>query len=187
MAYLTQLQLESLGFKKLGKNVRISDRVAIYNADQIEIGDNVRIDDFCVLSGRITLGNFVFIGVFSNIAGGEAGIEMKDFVTLSYNIHIFAQSDDYSGKTLTSPMVPRKYKNEIKEKILIERQVIIGAGSMVLPGVVIKEGCSIGSMSLISKSTQPWKVYVGTPAKPIKDREKRLLELEKEFLRETID
>ena len=58
MAYLTENQLQQLGFKSLGKNVKVSDKASIYNYDQIEIGDNSRIDDFCILSGNIKIGKY---------------------------------------------------------------------------------------------------------------------------------
>lgn len=61
MAYLTRTELENLGFKHLGQNVKISDRAAIYNPESISIGDNSRIDDFCIISGTIVIGNFCHI------------------------------------------------------------------------------------------------------------------------------
>ncbi|MGC7853682.1 hypothetical protein ACP3W8_12080 [Vibrio anguillarum] len=77
MAFLTEDQLMALGFKSLGNNVKISDKAAIYNAEQIVIGDNSRVDDFCVLSGNIILGKNVHIAVFCNIAGGEKEWNLK--------------------------------------------------------------------------------------------------------------
>lgn len=41
MAFLSSDQLEALGFKHLGRNVRISDKAAIYNTDQIERSESV--------------------------------------------------------------------------------------------------------------------------------------------------
>ncbi|WP_201618098.1 acyltransferase [Psychrobacter urativorans] len=184
MAYLTASQLQEVGFKALGKNVRISDKASIYNADQIEIGDNSRIDDFCVVSGRVKIGDFCQIAPMCLIAGGEAGIYLGDFSGLSYGVKIFSQSDDYSGETMVSSFVPSKYKNEKKEKVVIERQVIVGAGSMIMPGVNLAEGSSVGAMSLINKDTSPWGIYVGIPAKRVKERKKDLLVLEKKFLEE---
>ncbi|WP_201526073.1 acyltransferase [Psychrobacter frigidicola] len=184
MTYLTSIQLEKKGFKSLGKNVRISDKASIYNADQIEIGDNSRIDDFCVVSGRVKIGAFCQIAPMCLIAGGEEGVYLGDFSGLSYGVKVFSQSDDYSGETMVSSFVPSKYKNEKKEKVVIERQVIIGAGSMIMPGVNLAEGSSVGAMSLINKDTSPWGIYVGIPAKRVKERKKDLLILEKKFLEE---
>ena len=70
MAFIPQTALESMGFKYLGRNVRISDRAAIHNLDQIEIGHNSRVDDFCVISGKVKIGRNVHIAVFCNVAGG---------------------------------------------------------------------------------------------------------------------
>ena len=53
---------------------------------------------------------------------------------------------------------------------------------MVFPGVTVAEGCSVGAMSLVTKDTQPWGVYVGIPARRLKERKKDLLQFEKEFL-----
>jgi acetyltransferase-like isoleucine patch superfamily enzyme len=173
-----------MGFKHLGKNVKISTRASIYNTDQIEIRDNSRVDDFCLLSGKITISRFVHIAPYCNLAGGEKGIVLEDFSGLAYGIHVFTQSDDYSGKTMTNPNIPKKYKNETKATIYIRRHTIVGAGSIIMPKVELREGISIGAMSLVRKSTEEWSIYVGNPAKKIKDRSRELLELEKEFLKE---
>lgn len=184
MAYLTIDQLASMGFKSLGVNVRISDKASIYNADQIEIGDNSRIDDFCVVSGKIILGKFVHIAPFCLLAGGSEGVFMEDFSGLAYQVQVFSQSDDYSGRTLTNPTVPTKYKNEVKKHIHLGRHVIVGAGSIIFPGVDIAEGCSVGAMTLVSRSTDPWGIYAGNPAQRVKERKKDLLKLELKFLEE---
>jgi Acetyltransferase (isoleucine patch superfamily) len=80
--------------------------------------------------------------------------------------------------------VPDKYKNEIKKEVVIRRHVIVGTHSVIMPGVILGEGTSVGAMSLIRKSTEAWSIYAGIPAKKIKDRSRDLLELEKEFLKD---
>ncbi|MGY0218122.1 acyltransferase [Endozoicomonadaceae bacterium StTr2] len=182
MAFLNNKQLLELGFKKLGKNVLISDKASIYNSEEMIIGDNSRIDDFCVISGKITIGRNVHIAVFCNIAGGEKGITLEDFSGISYGSHIFTQSDDYSGHALTGPTIPTKYKNEAKKEIIIGRHSIVGAGSLILPGVILAEGTSIGALSLVTKSTEEWSIYYGIPAKRAKERSRNLLKLEQEYL-----
>jgi acetyltransferase-like isoleucine patch superfamily enzyme len=112
LAFLNEQQLAQMGFKHLGTNVRISDKASIYNPDQIEIGDHSRIDDFCVISGKVIIGRNVHIAVFCNVAGGEKGVTFEDFSGLAYGCHVFTQSDDYSGRTLTNPTVPGKYKRK---------------------------------------------------------------------------
>ncbi|WP_338525663.1 hypothetical protein NUH87_08955 [Pseudomonas batumici] len=61
MAYLTADQLKEAGLKKIGKDVKISDKASIYNADLIEIGDYSRNDDFCVISGRVVIVHYSHI------------------------------------------------------------------------------------------------------------------------------
>jgi len=184
MAYLTEQQLLVLGFKSLGRNVKISDSAKIYNADQIEIGDNSRFDDFCVLSGKIKIGRNVFMGVHGNLAGGINGIELGDFVTMAYYVNAFTQSDDYLGETLTNSTIPKKYKKEKFGSLKICKHVIIGSNSVVMPDAHIAEGCSIGAMSLVTKPTEEWGIYFGVPAKRLKERKKDLLLLEYNYLKE---
>lgn len=187
MAFYTQNELDNMKFKHIGRNVKISSKASIYNCDCISIDDNSRIDDFCVLSGNITIGKNVHIAVFCNLAGGEKGIFMEDFSGLAYSVNVFTQSDDYTGLTLTNPTIPDKFKLEKKSAIYIKKHVIVGAGSMIFPGVILAEGCSVGAMSMVTKSTEEWKIYSGIPAKPFKDRKKDMLDLEEEFLRSTND
>ena len=182
MAYLTTEQLQNMGFKSLGKNVKISDKASIYDADKIEIGDNSRIDDFCVISGNIKIGKNVHIAPMCLVAGGEEGIILSDYSGLAYQVQVFAQSDDYSGCTLTNPTIPKIYKQEFKKQVFLGKHVIVGAGSIIFPGVNIAEGCSFGAMTLVNKSTEEWGIYLGNPAKRVKDRKKDLLSLEKEYL-----
>lgn len=184
MAFLTEEQINAIGFKYIGDNVKISDKAAIYNPDLISIEDNSRVDDFCLLSGNIKIGKNVHVAAYCNLAGGELGIEMEDFSGLAYGCHVFTQSDDYSGETMTNPTVPKKYKKETYKKIHIGKHVIVGTKSIILPGVNVAEGCSVGAMTMLTKSTQPWGIYFGIPAKRIKERKRDLLELESEYIKE---
>ncbi len=182
MAYYTQEELSKIGFKQIGKNVKISTKASIYNYGQIEIGDNSRIDDFCVISGKIQIGKNVHITPYCLVAGGEKGIVFKDFTTIAYGVQVFTQSDDYSGKTMANSTVPIKFKNEFKKKVVLEKHSIVGAGSIILPGVMLAEGTSVGTMSLVRTNTEPWSIYIGIPAKKIKNRKKDLLKLEQKFI-----
>lgn len=186
MAFLTEASLAALGFKHLGDNVKISDKASIYNPELMEIGDHTRIDDFCVISGKVTLGRNVHIAVFCNIGGGDLGVTLEDFCGLAYGGHVFSQSDDYSGRTLTNPTVPDKYKHETKASVLIKRHSIVGTCSVIMPGITVEEGTSIGAMSLVTKSTEPWSVYFGIPAKRLKSRKQALLELEQDYISEEV-
>lgn len=176
MGYYDEDELRAVGFRSLGRNVKVSDRAAIYDADQISIGDNSRIDDFCVLAGRIDIGRNVHVTVFCNLAGGRAGIELGDFATLAYGCHIVAQTDDYSGATMTNSTVPAEYKNETSALVTIGEYAILGTGCIVLPGVLIANGVAGGAGAVFTKQTDPWSIYVGTPARRIGPRQRKLLD-----------
>ncbi|MCL1112994.1 acyltransferase [Shewanella basaltis] len=187
MAYYTEEELSKIGFKKLGLNVKVSVKASIYNPETIEIDDNSRIDDFCTVSGSVTIGKHVHFAPYCLVAGGTEGIIFGDFSGLAYNVQVFSQSDDYSGRTMTNPTIPSKYKKETKKSVQISRHVIVGTSSIIFPGVTIAEGCSIGAMSLVNKSTEPWGIYIGNPAKRVKYRHKDLLDLETLFASEKND
>ena len=183
MAYLTRQQLEAMGFKHLGKNVKVSDKASIYNANQISIGDESRIDDFCTISGKVTIGRNVHIAVYVNVAGGEPGITFEDYSAIAYGSHIFAQSDDYLGYAMTNPTVPDRYKKETKLPIVVGRHTLIGTNCVIFPGVTFGEGTAVGACSLVIRDTAPWSVYTGIPAKKVKERRKDLLLMEEDYIR----
>lgn len=185
-SFYSKKQLCELGFCFVGENVLISKKASIYGAENITIGNNVRIDDFCILSGKIEIGNYIHIGAYSALYGGNAGIIMKDFSTLSSRCVVYAISDDYSGKSLTNPMIDDKFKNVQSKKVHIGKHVIIGTNSTVLPGVTIEDGCAVGACSLINRSCLKDSIYIGVPAIKIKDRSKEIYNLEKQFLRQHI-
>lgn len=183
MGVYTQEELEKIGFKSLGKNVFLSRKASIYFPEKISIGNNVRIDDFCILSGDITLGNYIHIAAYCGLYGG-GGIEIDDFSTTSSRVVIYSVSDDYSGLALTNPIIPEKYRNIKIGKVILKKHTIVGTGSTILPQIILEEGTAVGAHSLVNKSTKSWGIYVGSPAKRIKERKKDLLELEKNFLKE---
>lgn len=180
--FYSQEELKSLGIKKYGNNVLIGKHVILYSPEDLTIGDNVRIDDYTIISGKVELHSYIHISHFCGLYGGDDGIEMEDYTALSSKGTIYAVSDDYSGESMTNPMVPLKYRpGLISSKVQVKKHSIIGASSVVLPGVVINQGCSIGAMSLVNKSTEAWGIYVGSPIKKIKDRSKKILEYEKKM------
>ena len=183
-SFLSREDLEKLGLKSVGENVLISRNATIYGAGNISIGSNVRIDDFCILSGNVQIGDYVHIAAYSAMYGSSAGIQIADFANISSRVCVYAVSDDFSGETMTNPMIPDKFKNVLQKPTVIGRHVIIGTGSTVLPGSVLEEGAVMGAMTLGKGNVAPWSVVVGVPARKIKDRSRNILNLEKEFLKE---
>lgn len=185
MAFYTQDQLQALGLKLLGQDVKISDKASLYNPAKIEIGDNSRIDDFCVLSagdGGIYIGRHVHIAVHCSLVG-SARIEMHDFSGLSSRVSIYSSSDDYSGEFMTNPTIPSLYTNVTCAPVVIERHVIVGSGAVILPGVTMREGACAGALTLIKRNCDEFGIYFGIPAKRVGDRSKSLLDQERKFSR----
>lgn len=182
MAYLAKEELHKLEFAHLGNDVKISTKASLDKSHLMSIGHRSRIDDFCTISGNVSLGNNVFVATHSSLTGSIDAVELDDFATIAFNCHIFSGSDDYSGATLTNPTIPAKYKNAWTSRVEIGRHVIVGASSVVFPGIVIAEGCSIGAGSVVNRSTEPWGIYVGSPARRIAERSRNLLELEAQYL-----
>ena len=185
MAYYSQEELIKFDFKSLGNNVRISKMASLDKSHQMEIGKNSRIDDFCALSGNISIGRNVHIAVHSSITASREIALLEDFSGMAFSSHIFTSSDDYSGVTMTNPTVPITFKNIEHGVVILRRHVIVGSGSMIFPGVEIAEGCAIGALSIVNKSTEPWGIYFGTPVRRIKNRSKNLLDLEEKYLHES--
>ncbi len=180
-SFLTSEELKFIGFQSIGSNCLISRKASIFTPELISLGDNVRIDDFSLLSGFITFGSFIHVSAYTALYG-KFGIEVGNFVTISGRVLIYSQNDDYSGAFLTNPMVPELYTRVYGGKVIFEKHSIVGAGSIVLPSVTFHEGSCAGAMSLIKENLQAWKVYAGVPAKYICNRKNDILVLEKEFL-----
>lgn len=184
MSYYSHDELNELGFLELGKNVKVSKKASIYGVSRIAIGDNTRVDDFAVLSAGkngIEIGRNVHMAVFSMLIG-EGRITLGDFSGLSSRASIYSSSDDYSGDFLTNPTVPKRFTSVFSKDVVLEKHVIVGASSVILPGVVIGEGCAVGANSLVNKSAESFTIVAGSPAKEIGTRKNKLLVLESEYL-----
>jgi acetyltransferase-like isoleucine patch superfamily enzyme len=179
--FLSKAELSRMNFNHLGKNVKISNRAALYQTENMSISDNSRIDDFCVLSGRINIGKNVHITTHCSIAAAQQQILISDFVGIAWGTTIFSSMDDFSGGSMTNPTIPIEFRGVTHAEVVLNRHVIIGANSVVFPGVEIAEGCAIGSMTLVTKSTEPWGIYVGVPARRLRDRSQNLIGLEEEY------
>ncbi len=177
-------ELQSMGFASVGDNVLLSRLARVYGASNISIGNNVRIDDFVILSGRIDIGNFVHIGAFASITGGKAGVTIGDFCGMSSQSKIFATSDDFVNGYLVGPCVPQSFRNIIEKSVVLTKHCHIGSHSLILPGSFFAQGACLGPMSLnMGRKLQEWSYYFGNPAKKIYDIDhQQILKLEKEFL-----
>lgn len=175
-SFYSKDELGSIGFACVGDNVKISRKTSIYGAEKISIGNNVRIDDFCVLSGNIKIGSHIHISAFVALYGG-GGIVMEDYTGISPRSTVYSAMDDFSGDYLIGPIHPSECININRGSVFIKRYSQIGTHCIIFPGVTIGEGSITGAMTLVTKDTLEWGVYVGQPARLLKQRKKGLLEL----------
>lgn len=184
MAMLSREAIVRMGFASVGDNVQISDHASFYGTARIALGSNVRIDDFCVLSaglGGISIGQHVHIAVYSFLIGAGK-ITLSDFCNISSRVAIYSSSDDYSGATMTNPTVPSEYTGVTHADVFLGKHVIVGSGSVILPGVTLEEGVAVGALSLINRNCEAFGIYAGNPARRVKERKRDLLELEQQFM-----
>ena len=184
MGFLSRKQVEKLKFKHLGKNVSISGKASFYRPENISIGDNTRIDDFVVISagdGGVNIGKNVHVAVFTSLIG-KGKITIDDYANFSSRVNVYSSNDDYSGRFMTNPTVNEKFTGVDHSDVFIGKHVIIGCGSVILPGAILEEGVAIGALSLVRAGKyKRFGIYAGTPAKYLKRRLRNLLKLEKEF------
>ena len=173
-------ELLALGVAEVGEHVAVDSTVRIYGAARLRIGSNVRIDAYTVLSageGGIASGDHVHIGAHAFLVGAGA-ITVRDFAGLSGRVSVYSSTDDFSGEALTGPTVPDSLRNVSSAPVEIGRHVIVGAASVILPGVTLAEGSGVGAMSLVRRAVAPFTLVAGVPARPVGERSRRLLELE---------
>lgn len=183
MAYLSEVELSEMGFARFGENVLVSNKCSIYNAHLISLGNNVRIDDFVVISPSdqpFGIGNYVHIATHCSLIG-RASIKMNDFSGLSGRVSIYSSSDDYSGDFMTNPTIPEELTNVISKPVELGKHVIVGAGTVILPGVSIGDGSAISALALVNRTISEGVIAGGTPCRTIKPRKTGLLELEKKL------
>lgn len=179
-SFYTPEELLQIGFKSVGHHVYISRKASIYTVGSISIGNHVRIDDFCILSGEISIGSYIHISAYTAIYA-KYGVEIQDFCTVSGRVMIYSQNDDYSGNFLTNPMVPGSFSNISGAPVVLKKHAIVGVGSVILPGVTLGSGACVGAMSFVKSNVPDWTVFGGVPARKIGERKQNILKLEEQL------
>ena len=161
--------------KSVGNNVFISEHVEIKRPHLISIGNNVAIDSGFYITTSAKIGDYVHIGPNVTVIGGSKGLlKLGNFVNITLGAKLICGSDSFSGNGLVSaPGIPEEFLDELNfNPIIVEDFGAVCAGAIIMPGVTIAEGSVIGANSLVTKSTEPWTIYAGSPAKPIRARPK---------------
>ena len=179
-SFYTQEELKEIGFAAVGRDVLVSRKCSIYGAEKMTLGDNVRIDDFCILSGTVEIGSCVHVSAYTALYGA-AGIKIGNFCNMSLRVSLFSACDSVDGECLISPLVPKEMTCIKSAPIVLNDFVAVCTDTTVFPGVVFAEGSVLGACSLLTKSTEPWTIYTGTPAKFYKKRSDHMKSLAEEL------
>jgi len=158
-------------FKTIGENVSVYDPVAIMKPEMISLGSHIIISEFAYINGGlgIYVGNNVHIAAQTCISGGGYCI-LDDFSGISAGVKLITGSAIFDGTGLTSPTLPREFQSVKRSYVIIKKHATLATNVVVHPGVTIGEGCIVASGSVVTKDTEPWSIYMGTPAKKVKDR-----------------
>jgi acetyltransferase-like isoleucine patch superfamily enzyme len=173
----------------LGRGAIVGRTVRIRKPEKCSIGAHSIVDDFAYISCAVTIGRYTHVGAQAVMIGGPAHIRIGDFVNLAPGARLLAASNNFTEGGLVGPAIPPEFADlSLVADIAIADHVLLGAGTVVLPGVQIPEGVSTGAMTLLTPhlKLEPWTVYVGTPARPLRPRDgTRMLEAARRLLATT--
>ncbi|NOZ61617.1 MAG: flippase-like domain-containing protein [Calditrichaeota bacterium] len=176
-----------------GRNVVFGVNIAIRHPHKIHIGDNVVIDDHCVLDAKgdgnkgIKIGNGVFVGRNTILTCHDGDIILEDNVNIGFNCvisslgsivikenHLMAAfcylvgGDHVADRT----DVPVLYQGRTATGIVLEENIWLGAGVAILDGSHVGRDSIIGAHAVVNGNIDPYSIAVGIPAKTIRDRRK---------------
>jgi acetyltransferase-like isoleucine patch superfamily enzyme len=160
--------------KDIGSDVYISQYVEIKRPNLVIIGSHVAIDTGFYCTTQLVMGDYIHIGPYVSCIGGANGLlHMGHFTTIAAGSRLICASDNHSGDGLVGPTIPLKYRDSLTcAPIILEDFASLGTNVIVTPGVTLGEGSVVGANSLLKSNTEPWTIYAGSPAKPIKTRKK---------------
>ncbi len=182
--YLNKKQLNKIGFKKIGNNCKISITTRGHSLN-CTVGNNVRIDDDVVLKGKINIKSNVHIARGCTLSGGNQGIFLDYFSTLSNFCQLFTKSDDYFLPFISGGTLNKKDRGKFSKihntKIRIGKAVIIGSFSVILPGSSIGDFSSAGAFSLINKKIPSGYFFSNLITKKERLKKRNLTKLKKVY------
>ena len=150
-----------------GVDVHIGHNVMISDPSQVFIGDHVRIDPFTLITTRLETGNYIHITAYSMLGGGTRHlIKLGNWTFIGYGSKLFCASEDYSG--IHGPVNEYWGHNSIHHgDITLNDYSGIASDVILMPGVELPEGCTIGAKSFVytRNTLTPWSIWIGNPLK----------------------
>jgi len=168
---VAQLDATQLGFARVGDGVRIYELTRFMAPERITVGDDVVIDDFTMVQGGtgLEIGSYVHIASFASISGGGEGV-LGAFCGIASGARVFTGSDLADGSGLIGPGVPQELRAVERSRTVVGQHAFVCANAIVLPGVTVGTGAVLGAGAVAGKDLEPWTIYVGSPARPVKSR-----------------
>lgn len=144
----------------------------------VRMGYQSAIDSFVFCSTRLTLGDYAHISPHVSIVGGEKShLLVEDFCFIATGSRIICGSEDFTSDGLTGPRIPVEHKKRMKlSTVIFQRFSGVGANVVVMPGVTLAEGSVVAANSVVTRDTVPWGLYMGSPARLVREvpREKTI-------------
>ena len=158
-------------FQRAGNNVTIYRLAIILTPENVTLGSDIIIDDFVFIGThqRLIIGNRVHISSHSSITGGGR-VLLSDFSGMGSGVRVISGTDDFTEGRLNGSAIPQEFRQTHRGTVILEPHAILGANAVVLPDVTIGEGATVGAGSVVTRSLEPWGVYVGSPARRVKTR-----------------
>lgn len=169
---MTNLEYDYQQLKAFGSDVFISANVEIRRPRLVSIGKHVAIDTgfYCTVAADI--GDYIHIGPYVTVIGGaEAELRMDHFSSIAAGSRVICASDEHRGHGLPGPTIPGEHQDRItRAPVVFERFANVATNVVVTPGVTLREGSVVGACSLVTRDTEPWTIYYGVPARPVRER-----------------
>jgi acetyltransferase-like isoleucine patch superfamily enzyme len=174
-----------------GRNVSFGANVVLRHPGKIRLGDDVAIDDGCVLDAKgsvnrgIDVGSRVFLGRHTILACKEGDIVLEDGVNISYNCVVFSASSVRIGaETLLAAYcyvvggghdfdrvdLPVVQQARPSRGIVVGPGGWLGAGAIVLDGVSIGPSAIVGAHAVVTEDVPGYAIVAGAPARVVRDR-----------------
>ncbi len=170
--------------KHVGENTFIDPFVVIRRPHLVSIGNHTAIDHGVYITTQAEIGDYVHIAPYTTMIGGEKSkVIVEHFAGMAAGIRIIAGGHRILGNGFVAPTAPEKYQDDIiYSTVKICRFAVLFTNVVVMPGITIGEGSVVGACSLVTHDTEPWTIYYGVPARPIKKRNKeKLIQYAKEL------
>lgn len=152
-----------------GNDVVIDSDVLFKNKYEIH-GSHVAIDKGFYCTPNIRIGNYVHIGPYVTVVGGQHSfLNITGFNNIMAGARIICASDRFDGSGLFGAMIPKELKGtQIQKPVIMEEFSNIGTNAIVLPGSILRKGVLLSAASLLMGDTEEWGVYKGNPAVLVK-------------------